>query len=80
MPFTYFYLKKKLANNTIITLIIVLIFGLIQALVGWWMVKSGLVDNPYVSAYRLSFHLCIALIIFNILLWLSLSVYFGKEK
>ena len=80
LPFTYFYLKKKLANNTIITLIIVLIFGLIQALVGWWMVKSGLVDNPYVSAYRLSFHLCIALIIFSILLWLTLSVYFGKEK
>ena len=44
------------------------------------MVKSGLIDNPYVSAYRLSFHLGIALIIFSILLWLSLSLYFGKER
>ena len=44
------------------------------------MVKSGLVDNPYVSSYRLAFHLANALIIFSILLWLSLSLFYGKEK
>ena len=80
LPFIYFLFKKKLSNDIILTLIIVFVFGLIQAVVGWWMVKSGLVDDPYVSAYRLSFHLSIALIIFSILLWLSLSMYFGKEK
>ena len=64
----------------VFNLIIVFVFGLIQAIIGWWMVKSGLVDNPYVSAYRLTFHLSIALIIFSIFLWLTLSVYFGKVK
>ena len=80
LPFIYFLFKKKLSNDIIFTLIIVFVFGLLQAIIGWWMVKSGLVDVPYVSAYRLSFHLSIALIIFSILLWLSLSMYFGKEK
>jgi len=80
LPLIYFYFKNRLDNNIIFTLMIVFIFGLIQAIIGWWMVKSGLVDNPYISAYRLSIHLGIALIIFSILLWLSLSYYFGKEK
>ena len=80
LPFIYFYLKKKLDNYLSFTLIIIFIFGLIQAIIGWWMVKSGLVDNPYVSAYRLSIHLGIALVIFSILLWLSLTYYYGKEK
>ena len=80
IPFFYFYFQNILTNNTTFTLIIVFIFGLIQAFVGWWMVKSGLVNNPYVSSYRLSFHLSIALVIFSIFFWLSLSSYFGKEK
>ena len=46
LPFIYFLFKKKLSNDIILTLIIVFVFGFIQAVVGWWMVKSGLVDNP----------------------------------
>ena len=79
-PFIYFIWKKKLSKNLSITMMIVLIFGFFQAIVGWWMVKSGLIDNPYVSAYRLAFHLANALIIFSILFWLSLSLYYGKER
>ena len=71
-PFLYFWLKSKISKKLFFTLIIVFIFGLFQALVGWWMVKSGLIDNPYVSAYRLTFHLSNALIIFCIC-FLSLS-------
>lgn len=80
LPFIYFSLKKKLSKNLLIILVIILIFGFFQAFIGWWMVKSGLIDNPYVSAYRLTFHLTNALIIFTILFWLSLSLYFGREK
>ena len=77
-PFIYYLLKKKLSKDLLIKLIFVFIFGLFQALVGWWMVKSGLTDNPYVSSYRLAFHLANALIIFSILFWLSLSLFYGK--
>ena len=80
LPLIYFLFKKKLSKYLIFILIFVFIFGLFQALVGWWMVKSGLVNNPYVSAYRLAFHLINALIIFSILFWLSLSIYFGIKK
>ena len=78
-PFIYFLLKKQLSKNILIILIFVFIFGLFQAIVGWWMVKSGLVDNPYVSAYRLAFHFANALIIFSILFWLSLSLFYGTN-
>lgn len=80
IPLVYFIITKKLSVELIITLLFVFIFGLFQAVIGWWMVKSGLNDNPYVSAYRLAFHLSNALIIFCILFWLTLSLFYGKEK
>ena len=73
IPFIYFLIKKYLSKKLIIKLIIVFVFLLLQAIVGWWMVKSGLSDNPYVSQYRLSFHLINAIIILSILLWLTLE-------
>ena len=72
-PFLYFIIKKKIKFFLIKRLIIVLLFGIFQAIVGWWMVKSGLTDNPYVSPYRLTFHLINALLIFSILLWTSMD-------
>ena len=80
IPFLYFLFQKKISKNLFITLSIVFLFGLFQALVGWWMVKSGLSDDPYVSAYRLTFHLFNALIIFSILLWSTLNIFFNKTK
>jgi len=72
-PLIFFLITKKIKRSLLITLIFVFLFGLFQALVGWWMVKSGLNENPYVSAYRLVFHLINALIIFSILFWTSLN-------
>ena len=79
LPFLYFWLKNNISKKLFLTLTIVFMFGLFQALVGWWMVKSGLIDNPYVSAYRLTFHLSNALIIFCILFWTTLTSFFGKK-
>ena len=73
IPFIYFSLKKQINLSLYKKLTLVFIFGLFQALVGWWMVKSGLTENPYVSPYRLTFHLLNALIIFSILLWISMD-------
>ena len=80
IPFFYFYCTNKLSKKLLITLIIIFLFGVLQAIVGWWMVKSGLTDNPYVSAYRLAFHLANALIIFSFLFWITLSLLYGEEK
>ena len=73
IPLIYFTIRKKLSYSLYRRLAIVFIFGLFQAFVGWWMVKSGLSENPYVSPYRLTFHLLNALIIFSMLLWIAMD-------
>ncbi len=73
LPLIYFILSNKLSSTLYLRLSIVFVFGLFQALVGWWMVKSGLSENPYVSPYRLTFHLINALIIFSMLLWIAMD-------
>jgi cytochrome c oxidase assembly protein subunit 15 len=79
LPFLYFWLKNHISRKLFFTLTVVFVFGIFQALVGWWMVKSGLIDNPYVSQYRLTFHLSNALIIFCILFWTTLTSFFEKK-
>lgn len=49
-------------------LFIVWALGGLQGIMGWYMVKSGLIDHPWVSPYRLTIHLCLALVILAVLL------------
>ncbi len=56
-----------------------LLFAL-QGFMGWYMVKSGLVDNPHVSHYRLTAHLLLALTLLSLCFWLALSWTFRVEK
>nr|WP_083848110.1 COX15/CtaA family protein [Wolbachia endosymbiont of Onchocerca ochengi] len=67
LPFIYFLLKKRISKKAAIRLSTALLFGISQALAGWYMVKSGLVSEPHVSHYRLALHLLLALIIFALL-------------
>tara|TARA_B110000438_G_scaffold303677_2_gene366440 strand:- start:1436 stop:2413 length:978 start_codon:yes stop_codon:yes gene_type:complete len=73
IPLLYFLIKKKIKKKLFINLLLVFCFGIFQAVIGWWMVKSGLELNPYVSSYRLAFHLTNAVIILTILFWISLN-------
>jgi cytochrome c oxidase assembly protein subunit 15 len=41
---------------------------------GWYMVKSGLVDDPRVSHYRLTAHLSLAFLIFVAMFWVALGL------
>ncbi|MGX9891794.1 COX15/CtaA family protein [Wolbachia endosymbiont of Protocalliphora sialia] len=67
LPFIYFTLKKRIPKNAVIRLSTALLFGILQAFAGWYMVKSGLVVNPHVSHYKLALHLLLALGIFALL-------------
>jgi cytochrome c oxidase assembly protein subunit 15 len=62
----------------------ILLLGLLQGAMGWYMVKSGLVDQPSVSHYRLAAHLMLAFVIYACLFRLGLSYAFpfqaGNEK
>ena len=69
LPLVYLTIKKKLSKKNIISFYFILLLMLLQGFVGWYMVKSGLVDRTDVSQYRLSLHLTLAIIIFCILFW-----------
>jgi len=57
-------------------LAIPVLFG-VQGFLGWYMVSSGLEDNPAVSHFRLTIHLLTALAILGWTLWLALSQVYG---
>ncbi len=69
LPFIYFLIKKKLDRKTIILLSIALVLGAFQGFIGWYMVQSGLVNQPNVSQYRLTLHLLLATAIFSLFWW-----------
>ncbi|MAU36682.1 MAG: heme A synthase [Flavobacteriales bacterium] len=80
LPFIYFLIKKKLSKKNIIQCSILLVMGASQGLIGWWMVKSGLVDRPDVSHYRLAVHLTTAFLTCSYTLWVALDLIFPKPR
>jgi len=78
--FTYFLLTKKFTKKLLTKSIILMCVGALQGLVGWWMVKSGLVKNPNVSHYRLAIHLMTAFTAFAFAFWFALELIFENEK
>lgn len=73
VPFIYFLKKKMISKELMPKLLIIFFLGALQGIIGWYMVKSGLVDNPRVSHYRLALHLVTALITFGYTFWVALS-------
>src|SRR5690606_7293670 len=71
VPFLYFMFRRQISNKLSLQLGGIFILGLAQAFIGWYMVKSGLTNLPYVSHYRLALHLCMAMIIYSYLLYLA---------
>ncbi len=69
LPLIYLTFKRKLSKNNLFSFYFILFLMLFQGFVGWYMVKSGLVERTDVSQYRLSLHLTLAIFIFCILLW-----------
>lgn len=68
-PFLFFYWKKWLPATLVKDLGIVVALAALAACFGWIMVASGLVNRPWVNAYKLSIHLCIGISVFSYLLW-----------
>lgn len=80
IPFIYFWAKKKLDKETLKNCLILMFLGGFQGFLGWYMVKSGLVDIPYVSHYRLAMHLITAFVTFSFTLWVALNLMYPKQK
>jgi cytochrome c oxidase assembly protein subunit 15 len=80
LPFLYFLITKQLTKPTIKKAIILLGLGAFQGFMGWYMVKSGLVDMPDVSHYRLAAHLTTAFVTFAYTFWVALDLMFPNKK
>jgi cytochrome c oxidase assembly protein subunit 15 len=74
LPFAWFWWRRRLARPLATRLAVLFVLGAAQGALGWFMVKSGLVDVPRVSPYRLTAHLALALAIYGWLLWLALGL------
>ncbi|HEY0115474.1 MAG TPA: COX15/CtaA family protein, partial [Allosphingosinicella sp.] len=74
LPLLWFAWKRAIPKSYGWKLAALLVLGGLQGAIGWWMVASGLVDQPEVSHIRLAIHLLMALAIFGALIWVALDL------
>ncbi len=74
VPFVYFLVRRRITRELVPKLVTMFILGGLQGAMGWYMVKSGLVDDPHVSPYRLTAHLAFAVVIYAYILWTALGL------
>lgn len=69
VPLIFFLITKRIRGIEIAIHILVTALFMTQGAIGWYMVKSGLLNSPHVSHYRLAMHLSLAVIMYSILFW-----------
>jgi len=74
LPFLLFLAQRKVDRALAVKLAGIFLLGGMQGAMGWYMVKSGLVDDPRVSQYRLTAHLSLAFLIFISMVWVALGL------
>jgi len=79
LPALYFGIRGAFSGAFRNRIVVLFFLGGLQGLVGWWMVKSGLVDRPDVSHYRLTTHLGLAVFLYIALLWTAFRHARGGE-
>ncbi len=77
VPFLIFWFKGWLSRQLTRRLLIVLVLAGLVGVFGWIMVASGLVERPWVNAYKLSIHLSLALLVMGYLWWVTLDYRFA---
>ena len=74
IPFIFFYFSGNIPKKYLPVCLTILLLIFLQGTIGWYMVKSGLVNNISVSHYRLSLHLTVAFIIISTIFWTLLNL------
>jgi len=80
LPFVWFLVRRRLERTLAWKLAGVFALGALQGALGWYMVQSGLVDDPRVSHFRLTAHLGVAFAIFAALLWIALDLLSSGDR
>ncbi len=79
VPFAYFLARGRIGRGLAWPLAGIFALGALQGALGWYMVKSGLVDDPRVSSVRLAAHLGLAFLIYAAMLWVALGLLYIRE-
>jgi cytochrome c oxidase assembly protein subunit 15 len=79
VPFLWFAVRRRIPEGYGWKFAAIFVLGGLQGAMGWYMVQSGLVDDPRVSQFRLTAHLGIALAIFAAMLWAGMSLVASKR-
>ncbi|MGC2519476.1 MAG: COX15/CtaA family protein [Burkholderiales bacterium] len=74
LPLLWFALRGRIGRELVPKLVGIFVLGGLQGAMGWYMVKSGLVDDPRVSQYRLTAHLGFAFLIYAAMFWMALDL------
>lgn len=74
LPLLWFWWRGRIDEPLALKLASIFVLGGLQGAMGWYMVQSGLVDDPRVSQYRLTAHLILALAIYAAMLWTALGL------
>lgn len=80
VPFLVFVAKGYIRKQEWPKYLLMFILGGMQGLLGWYMVKSGLVNVPHVSQYRLTAHLVAAFLIYAYMFWVAMSLLFPASQ
>lgn len=75
IPFLVFWRKGWLDKPLMRRLGITVLLAAVVASFGWIMVASGLIERPWVNAYKLTMHLSLAFILYAYLLWTTFKVF-----
>ncbi len=76
LPFLVFLWTRHIEVRDTPKYILMFVLGGLQGVLGWYMVKSGLVNNPHVSQYRLTAHLIAAFLIYAYMFWVAMGLLF----
>jgi len=74
VPLVWFWVRRRINRPLAWKLAGIFALGGLQGAMGWYMVMSGLVDDPRVSQFRLTAHLVIAFLIFAAMLWVAMDL------
>ena len=80
LPLVWFAARGRIPRALTWKLAGIFVLGGLQGAMGWYMVKSGLVDDPRVSQYRLAAHLALALAIYAAMLWVALDLLLPRAR
>src|SRR6185503_18836482 len=78
LPLVWFALRGRITRALTWRLAVIFGLGALQGALGWYMVQSGMVDDPRVSQYRLTAHLGIAFLIYAAMLWIAFDLLFSR--